>query len=263
MSNETTQPVAEEQHRRLYRAIWRWHFYAGIFCIPFVIWLSCTGSIYLFRPQIERWLDRPYDHLQITGTRSTPEQIALAAVASVPHSSMHFYELPPSDHAAVRVVVGVGTQEYRVYVHPVTRKILYTVNEDKRPMTLLAHLHGQLLIGRWGSYIVETAASWAIILLLTGLYLWWPRQTEKFAGVLWVRVRKGKRIFWRDLHAVTGIWVSAFALFLILTGLPWANGWGAYFKKWREITHTSVSKQDWAKCEFEIPPFFPPPTALR
>ncbi len=48
-----------EQSKRLYRAIWRWHFYAGIFCIPLVIWLSCTGSIYLFRPQIERWIDRP------------------------------------------------------------------------------------------------------------------------------------------------------------------------------------------------------------
>ena len=48
-----------EQGRRLYRAVWRWHFYAGVFCIPFVLWLACTGAIYLFKPQIERWLDRP------------------------------------------------------------------------------------------------------------------------------------------------------------------------------------------------------------
>ena len=37
-----------------YNAIWRWHFYAGLFCIPFVIWLALTGSIYLWRPQIDR-----------------------------------------------------------------------------------------------------------------------------------------------------------------------------------------------------------------
>lgn len=61
---------------------------AGVFCIPFVIWLSITGSIYLFRPQIERWLDRPYDHLQLEGARATPEQIAQAAVAAVPHSRL-------------------------------------------------------------------------------------------------------------------------------------------------------------------------------
>jgi uncharacterized iron-regulated membrane protein len=245
MKSELKQSNHEEQDRRLYRAIWRWHFYAGVFCIPFVLWLSVTGSIYLFRPQIESWLDRPYDHLHVEGVRATPEQIAQAAVAAVPHASLHYYELPPNPDAAARVVVGVGTEEFRVYVHPITRKALCIINEDHRPMTLLAHLHGQLLAGKWGSYLVELAASWAIVLLLTGLYLWWPRQVERYAGVIWVRLGKGQRIFWRDLHAITGIWVSALALFLILTGLPWANNWGAYFKRIRQITGTAAPHQDW------------------
>lgn len=236
---------AEEQSRRLYRAVWRWHFYAGVFCIPFVIWLSITGSIYLFRPQIERWLDRPYDHLQLEGPGATPEQIAQAAVAAVPHSRLHYYELPRDPDGAPRVVAGVGTQEFRIYVHPVTRQILYIINEDHRPMTLLAHLHGQLLVGRWGSCLIELAASWAIVLLLTGVYLWWPRQTETLAGVIWVRLGKGRRTFWRDLHAVSGLSISALALFLILTGLPWANGWGAYFKSIRRMTGTAAVHQSW------------------
>ena len=245
MTKDAVDFDAEQRGHRLYRTVWRWHFYAGLFSIPFILWLSVTGSIYLFRPQIERWLDRPYDHLHLSGRHSTPEQIARAAVAAVPNSTLHFYELPPSDDAAVRVVVGIGTQETRVYVNPVTRKALYMVDEDKRPMVLVAHLHGQLLAGRWGSYLVELAASWAIVLLLTGLYLWWPRQTKRFAGVFWVRLGKGQRIFWRDLHAVTGVWVSALALFLILTGLPWATGWGAYFDKVRQLTGTAVQQQDW------------------
>jgi len=225
--------------------VWRWHFYAGIFCIPLVIWLACTGSIYLFKPQIERFLDRPYDHLHLSELRSTPEEIAKAAVAAVPDSSLHYYELPPGSDAAVRVVVGVGNQEYRVYVNPETRAILHVVNEDKRPMRVLFYLHGELFAGTAGSYLVELAASWAIVLLLTGLYLWWPRQTQGLAGVLWFRTGKGQRIFWRDVHSVTGVWVSAFALFLILTGLPWAKGWGGYFRKVRQVAGTSVTRQDW------------------
>jgi uncharacterized iron-regulated membrane protein len=31
----------------------------------------------------------------------------------------------------------------------------------------------------------------------------------------------------RDLHAVTGIWVSSLALILLLTGLPWSHVWGS------------------------------------
>jgi transposase len=33
-----------------YRTVWRWHFYAGLFCIPFVLWFATTGTIYLFKP---------------------------------------------------------------------------------------------------------------------------------------------------------------------------------------------------------------------
>jgi uncharacterized iron-regulated membrane protein len=245
MDSSPTRKRNQEQGRRLYRAVWRWHFYAGVFCIPFVIWLARTGSIYLFKPQIERWLDRPYDHLHLSGTRATPEQIALAGVAAVPHATLHYYELPPSPDGAVRVIVGVGSREDRVYVNPQTLAILNIVDEDKRPMRILFHLHGELLAGDIGSRIVELAASWAIVLLVSGLYLWWPRQSERLAGVLWVRLGKGKRIFWRDLHAVTGVWVTAFALFILLTGLPWAKGWGSYFKKARQITGTASRHQDW------------------
>src|SRR3546814_8147218 len=39
---------------RWYNAVWRWHFYAGLFCIPFVIWLALTGTIYTWGPQIAR-----------------------------------------------------------------------------------------------------------------------------------------------------------------------------------------------------------------
>lgn len=246
MSSKSQSPGRDEQARRLYRMVWRWHFYAGVFCIPLVIWLACTGSIYVFKPQIERWLDRPYDHLSLSGSRATPAQIALAAVGSVPGSTLHYYELPTSAQGAVRVIVGVGKDEYRVYINPVALNPLKIVNEEDRPMRIVFRLHGELMAGDRGSRLVELAASWAVVLIVSGLYLWWPRQSQRFAGVLWIRLHQGRRIFWRDLHAVTGVWISAFALFLLLTGLPWAKGWGTYFKKVRQVTGTAVAKQDWS-----------------
>lgn len=41
---QTAQSVPEKR-ARLYRMLWRWHFYAGLFCIPFIILLSITGSL--------------------------------------------------------------------------------------------------------------------------------------------------------------------------------------------------------------------------
>jgi uncharacterized iron-regulated membrane protein len=42
------------------------------------------------------------------------------------------------------------------------------------------------------------------------------------------------------------VWISSLALFLLLTGLPWAKVWGDSFKEVRELTGTAVAKQDWS-----------------
>ncbi|HEX8446799.1 MAG TPA: PepSY domain-containing protein, partial [Sphingomonas sp.] len=228
-----------------YAAIWRWHFYAGLFCIPFVLWLAITGSIYLFRPQVEALIDRPYTHLAITGPRASAARQADAAVRAVPGSVLDRYQLPQRPDDAVQVIVGKGGAETRVYVHPQTLAVLKRVDEDSRLMPLIFRLHGELLIGDTGSYLVELAASWAIVMILSGLFLWWPRG-RGVAGVLYPRLRGGGRRFWRDLHAVTGFWVSFFALFLLVSGLPWAKSWGSYLKAVRSVAEGQVVRQDWS-----------------
>jgi uncharacterized iron-regulated membrane protein len=82
---------------------------------------------------------------------------------------------------------------------------------------------------------------------VTGLYLWWPRQAQGFAGVLWPRFKAGRKTFWRDIHAVIGVWVSGFAIILLVSGLPWTNVWGDAFKKVRVATGTAPISQDWTQ----------------
>ena len=228
-----------------YRTVWRWHFYAGVFAIPFVILLASTGSIYLFRPQIEAWIDRPYDGLADAGAPAPPSRQVEAALAAVPGSMLRAYELPKTPTSAARVIVAKGGEATRVYVHPATLRVLHEVREEDRFMRVLFRLHGELLLGNRGSNLVEIAASWTIVLLLTGLFLWWPREGQGLAGVAYPRLGAGGRVFWRDVHAVTGVWISSLALFLLLTGLPWAKFWGEYFKAARRVTGTAAAQQDW------------------
>ena len=241
---ESIQPAAGKSWPD-YRAVWRWHFYASLFCIPFVIILAISGAIYLFKPQIEAWNDRPYDHLEIEGnTASAAEQIR-AALAAVPGATLDAYELPTGPDAAARVIVRQNGEAIRVYLHPESLQVLAMIPENDRFTRLLFRLHGELLMGDRGSMVVELAASWTIIMILTGLYLWWPRQAKGLGGVVYPRLRAGSRIFWRDLHSVTGVWISALALFLLLSGLPWAKSWGNYLKAVRRLTGTAVAQQDW------------------
>ena len=228
-----------------YNAVWRWHFYAGLFCLPFILWLSVTGTIYLWKPQIEAWQERAYDSLPITATRATPEQIVATALAAQPGAHLSKYERPETPAQAVRVLIARDGVETRVYVDPYRSRVLGSVREDARLMKTISALHGTLLAGKPGSWLVEIAACWTITMLLTGLYLWWPRGRKGLAGVLYPRWRSGRRLFWRDTHAVAGIWVSLAAVFLIATGLPWANAWGSYLAAVRTATGTTDGPVDW------------------
>lgn len=227
-----------------YGAVWRWHFYAGLLCVPFILWLACTGSIYLWRPQVEALLDQPYAHVADGLAPADPSRIAAAAMRAVPGSTLHHYQLPDTAGQAVQILVGKGQRETRVYVDPARLTILKVVDEDSRLMPTIFRLHGELMLGDRGSYIVELAASWTIFMILTGLVLWWPRGVG-VAGVIYPRLRSGGRRFWRDLHAVTGFWVSAFALAFLITGLPWAAGWGAWLEAARNLAGPRSVAADW------------------
>ncbi|MGO4500254.1 PepSY-associated TM helix domain-containing protein [Paenibacillus sp. 2RAB27] len=70
-----------------------------------------------------------------------------------------------------------------------------------------------------------------MILLITGVYLWWPRGKKSIYGIILPRIKQGKRTFWRDMHAVTALWLSLFIAALIVTGLPWSGVLGNYINK--------------------------------
>src|SRR5690606_27123860 len=84
------------------------------------------------------------------------------------------------------------------------------------------------LFGRWASIAVEIIAGWCIVLIISGTYLWWPRGQK--GGVLSVRGSLRARLWWRDLHAVSGALAGAVILFLAVTGMPWTEIWGPQFR---------------------------------
>lgn len=227
-----------------YRTIWRWHFYAGLFVIPFILILSVTGAVYLFKPQIERWEERAFQGLPSVGIVS-PDTQRDAALAAFPGAQFHSYRLPEQvgDAAMIHLALPAGKAMRDVFVSP-QGKVLGSFDPDSRLIAIDHDIHGQLLLGSRGSWLVELAASWAIVMILTGLYLWWP-EGRGLAGVVWPRLGGGSRVFWRDLHAVTGFWVSGLALVLLLTGLPWAGVWGGAFKAVRSEFGWTKGAQDW------------------
>ncbi len=210
-----------------YRTIWRWHFYAGLFVLPFVLLLSISGAIYLFKPQIDRWEERDFRGLSLEGAVSADRQLEVAK-AAFPAGSFNHYRLPErsGDAAMVQLALPDGALS-EVYVSP-QGEVLGTLDPAERISNLVSRFHGSLLMGDWGDRLVELAASWTIVMILTGLYLWWPRPFRA-AGTLWPRFSLKGRALMKDLHRVTGFWIAGLVLAMLASGLPWAGAWGGAF----------------------------------
>lgn len=227
----------------LYRTLWRWHFYAGLLVVPLMLVLSLTGAAYLFKPQVDRWEEHAFRALPAYPEASPARQRA-AALAAFPGARFHFYRLPETaeDSTMIHLALPGGAMR-NVFVSP-GGEVIGALDPQRRIMQIVHDLHGQLLAGRPGGWVVELAGSWALVLVVTGLYLWWPRGRGP-AGTLWPRLHAGRAVLWRDIHAVSGIWVSLFALVLLITALPWTSVWGSAFKAVRTELAGRPVRQDW------------------
>ena len=172
-----------------------------------------------------------------------------AALVGFARRALQSYRLPDrsGDAAMVHLALPEGGDARRVRF--AAGRGAWQCDPDHRIIAFVRRLHGQLLLGPRGSWLVELAACWAIVMLVTGLYLWWPRG-RGLAGVVWPR----RRSLLRDLHAVTGFWVAGFALVLLLTGLPWADVWGSAFGAVRAQMGWVQGAPDWSLGGRGAPP---------
>lgn len=222
-SDELGAPTARDTYARL----WRWHFYAAFLVIPFVLWQSITGTLYLWHEELA---DRQHAELRFVEPRtqraSYADQLA-AAQSAVTGGRVSHVVIPDDPRRATMVVMqGANGLPEPVFLDPYDGRVLGHVGGTSWLPGLTRALHGGWPLGHWGSYLLELGASWAIVMVLTGLYLWWPRHAGGLAGVLYPRLAAGSRVLWRDLHAVTGVWISLVLLGFLATALPWTKLWG-------------------------------------
>lgn len=214
----------------LYRAVWRWHFIAGLAILPFVLILAITGAIYLFKDEINDAAHARLRFVEPAASQLAPSAIAAAALDAHPGEIRAYSPPAAADRSAEVDILGSDGLRNTVYVDPYSGDVLGTLWDagaaGSPAMYVVRKLHSLEYVGWIGNRLIELAAGWMVLLAGTGLYLWWPR--GKRLGTVSIKATRG-RPWWRDLHAVTGLYTSAFIVFLALTGLPWSAVWGGKF----------------------------------
>ena len=225
---------------RLFPSVWRWHFYAGLLSIPVIVLLCISGIVYLFKPQIDAVAYGGMRSVDAQAHRTTYAAQSAAVVKAYPGATITGLAPPPAPDRATEVDITTASgDDLRVYVNPYTAAVQGDRNPSKSFTTLALDLHGTLLTSRifdeagtLGDRVIELTASWAVVLVITGMYLWWPRGRRGFRDALRPRLRsRSSRTRWRDLHAVTGVVFGFVTLFFLVTGLAWSGVWGAKFNE--------------------------------
>lgn len=218
-----------------YRAVWRWHFYAALWTAPLLLVLTLSGALYLFDREIDGWWNRDVQTVA-AGSAALPLARQEAAIkAAFPGAAMARVRLPREPgQAAVWNIRNAEGAAVDVYLDPASGRITGTRDPAWQPMSLVRDIHGTLLGGEVGSHVVELVACWTLVMMATGIWLWWPRRW-KIRGVFVPRLNTTGRRFWRDLHAIPAIFTGVFVILLVLTGLPWSAFWGPQFAKLGEV----------------------------
>lgn len=234
----------------LYRRVWRWHFYAGLICLPFLVLMALTGGLYLYQENIDSLAYRQLRSVEPSSLKQPAarpldgEALVARAQAAVPGTAVRYVSAPGSDRSAE---IGVLTPEgvVSVYVDPTDGRILGSLRDDAKLSEVIKRLHSLEIAGPVGNHWVEIVAGWAIVLVLSGAFLWWrPGRSQSRYGL---RGRPTHRIWWRDLHATIGITAAVAILFLAVTGLPWSAFWGQQFGRLTNELGIGVPQYLWGQ----------------
>ncbi len=219
------------------------HLWFGLSVGVIVFIVSLTGTMYVFKDEIQSVLRKNAIYVKTETITQHPlsievlkEKISLEINEKYPISSVEipldknksyeflYYE---KDKKAWNYFDEVKVNKL-VYVNQYNGQILGIYDEKYDLFPILKAIHWSLLLkSDWGKYVVGIPVILFIIMLITGIILWWPK--NKKAGkerfwFNWENVKTWKRKNY-DLHRILGFYASFIALLLSLSGIYFAYPW--------------------------------------
>lgn len=217
------------------------HLYLGLSTGIIVLIISITGALYVFKDEIQYCLRRDYiyhgetnisqkkvlplSQLETKILQQIKEQYPLHWVDIPLDKSksyqFHYYESNPKAWHYFQEFIIYKT----LYVNPFTGKVLTIEDEKNGFFNIVKYIHWSLLLKQeWGTYVVGIPTLVFVVMLISGIILWWPRNkngVKQRFSFQWKNVKNWKRKNY-DLHNVLGFYASLIAFVISFTGMFYA-----------------------------------------
>jgi uncharacterized iron-regulated membrane protein len=145
--------TAEHSNTGRWRSLWRVHFYAGIFSIPFIVLMALTGLVILYTQPIHDLFQGSLREVTASGSPLSYDQQEQAVEQSFPGVPVQSMTLPTDSHHATVFSLDDGSAAGReVFVNPYTAEILGTEKPGGTMRTYDIHRTGMVLVINTGSH---------------------------------------------------------------------------------------------------------------
>lgn len=214
------------------KAIRKIHLWLGLSSGIIVFIIAITGCLYAFQEEIQN-ITEEYRFVQKQDKSFLlPSQLEQIARKEFPNKTLHAIKYNGSEKSAEAIFFHYEPFYYHItYLNPYSGQVLEKANMEEGFFGFILDGHYYLwLPHEIGQVVVASATLIFLVLLISGLILWYPRNknaTKQRFKFNWKKGTKWKRKNY-DLHNITGFYVCLIAIIFTITGLVWGFQWFAY-----------------------------------
>lgn len=217
------------------------HLWLGMSVGLIIFIVSITGTLFVFKDEVENFTRKEviyHNEQNITQKQVLPIRVLEKMVDEQVKEKykIHWVNIPVDKKMSYQFYWYEHNTEawnyfdefpiYKsAYVNPYTGKVLEVFDEKNGFFQIVKTIHWSFLLKQdWGKYVVGIPVIIFVIMLISGIILWWPKnkaaRKQRFS-FKWKNIKSWKRKNY-DLHNVLGFYASIFALIFSITGLFYA-----------------------------------------
>ena len=203
----------------LRRALFQVHLWTGLALGLYLVMLSVTGSILVYRNELDRLFATSRPAFDANATRLTSDELKAAAERAYPgYTVTRVGDRITRRNPTIEIWLEQnGVKKERLF-NPYTGADLGdSVTQGERFVLWLARLHDELLFDRPGRWWNGVLSAVTCVLSITGLIIWWPG-VSRWRRSLKIKWSSGWRRFNWDLHGALGLYLFLFMLMWGVSG---------------------------------------------
>ena len=198
------------------------HLWLGLLSGTVVLVVAITGCILAFEDEIRSVTERSVIYVQ---PQTSPPIGVHEAINAVKKYNAKASPTQVRLYGDANKAMQVYTKDKKIYgVNPYTAQVLGVRNQQKDFMFVVLSLHRTLLLGKTGEVIIACNAWIFLVMLLSGLWLWWPGRLKKIRQAITIKRQASAKRRYYDLHSVGGFYLLLPLLFVVVTGIHMTLG---------------------------------------